>query len=75
VSKRTKDIGVAKSRLARQTSYYSDLERGIGTRRQRSCEVNTEPAGHNSVERQESVFVLLRNILTKEIISHLSVFI
>jgi hypothetical protein len=41
----------------------------------RSLLVKAEPAGHNSVQGQDSVFVLLRNILTKEIINHLSVFI
>jgi len=30
MSKRTKDIRVAKARLVRQTSHYSGLERGIG---------------------------------------------
>jgi hypothetical protein len=30
MSKRTKDIRVAKAWLVRQTSYYSGLERGIG---------------------------------------------
>jgi hypothetical protein len=62
MSKRTKDIGVAKSRLERQTSYYSGLERGVGTRRQRSREVNIEPAGHNSVQRQDSICVVAKYI-------------
>jgi hypothetical protein len=66
VSKRTQDIGVAKAWKARHTSYYYDLERGVEVSNARSLGVNTEPAGHNSVERQASFCVLLLNILAKK---------
>jgi hypothetical protein len=65
VSKRTKDIWGRKG-LDSETSYNSGLERGIGDLKARSRGVNTEPASHNSVERQDSVFVLLLNILAKK---------
>jgi hypothetical protein len=58
-------LRVAKARLAKQTIYYSGLERGIGDLKARSPGVKTELAGQ-SVERLYSVFVLLLNILTEE---------
>ena len=62
MSKRTKDIGVAKARLVRQTSYYSGLERGIEDLKARSRGVNKEPAGSFSGETGQCICVVAKYI-------------
>ena len=62
MSKRTKDIGVAKARLVRHTSYYSGLERGIEDLKAGSCGVNTEPAGSFSGKTGQCICVVAKYI-------------
>jgi hypothetical protein len=62
MSKRMKDIGVAKARLVRQTSYYSGLERGIEDMKAGSCGVNMEPAGSFSGEIGQCICVVAKYI-------------
>jgi hypothetical protein len=65
VSKRTKDIGVAKAQIVRQTLYYYGLERRMEDLKARSRGVKTEPARSFSGERGLCICVVA-NILTNE---------
>jgi len=53
--KKSKDIGVAKDLITRQTSYYSGLDRETEDFKARSRGVNTEPAGSFSGETGQCI--------------------
>jgi hypothetical protein len=62
VSKRTMDSGIAKAQKDRQTSYYSDLERGTEDSKAGSRGVNTEPARSFSGETGQCICVVAKYI-------------
>jgi len=53
-------LGVAKGWVARQTSYYSGLEREMEDSKERSRGVNTEPAGSFSGETGQCICVVAK---------------